>query len=151
MVFVIYHKAHPPLMPFVMQIRQVASLLEGAPPRFVYSLAQIALHGHPRNRLQYPALVMKLSIVPWRLPMLTSHGFNTFSMILGSPSSNDIFFFVTIKLQFTYLIIPCFMLERNTSKLIDISFEKKLQQAHYTFVISLPRNKLLIFSQKLFM
>ena len=104
----------------LMLIRQEILLIEGQPLVIAFFLVLLWFLGEARNKLLWPAPVLKQNIVPLLIPHLRSFGFDGFLRIYVCLHPLLLLFIVTIRVPFILLTMISFMNKLNILRLIVI-------------------------------
>ena len=136
---------------FLMLIRQEIPLIAGPPLVIPFFLLLLWFLGKARNKLMWPAPVLKQNIVPLLIPNLSSFGYDGFSKTLVCPHPLLLLFIVTIRMPFILLTIMSSMNGLNTSRLIVILFVIILSMVLLSFSPSHPKINLQISSPSHFL
>ena len=107
---------------FLMLIGQEIPLIVGPPLVIAFFLVLPWFLGEVRNKLIWPALVLKQNIVPLLIPHLSSFGYDSFSKTYVCPYPLLLLFIVTTKVPFILLTMMSSMNGLNTLRSIVISF-----------------------------
>ena len=107
-------------MHFLMLIGQEIPLIAGSPLVIAFFLVLLWFLGEVRNKLMWPALVLKQNIVPLLIPHLSSFGYDGLSKTLVCPHPLLLLFIVTTRVPFILLTMMSSMNGLNTSRSIVI-------------------------------
>ena len=135
----------------LMLIGQEILLIAGPLQVIGSSLVRLWFLGEVRNKLLWPAPVLKQNIVPLLIPHLSSFGYDGFLRIWVCPPPLLLPFIVTTRVPFILLTMMSFMNGLNTSRLIVILSVIILSMVLLSFSPSPPKINLQISSPSHFL
>ena len=135
----------------LMLIGQGIPLIVGSLQVIAFFLVLLWFLGEVRNKLLWPAPVLKQNIVPLLIPHLSSFGYDGFLRIWVCPHPLLFLFIVTTKVPFILLTMMSSMNGLNTSRLIVILSDIILSMVLSSFSPSPPKINLQLSSPSHFL